>query len=120
MTHIADEPSQSDRPRRSEQARVLKTVRAQMDGTADAVLERGRPWYFDAPAVLYACARLSLLPFNIVVRAAEAAVALAVLGLIGVIYGWYAGMIHDQDVIAVLRPVGQRILAMIQQSGSMP
>ncbi|AOG02781.1 hypothetical protein [Bosea sp. RAC05] len=120
MTHISDEASPVDRVRRSEPARKLRSGHAQADSAADAILERGRPWYFDAPSVLQACARITLLPFSIVIRAAEAAVALAVLGLIGIAYGWYSGLIHDQDVIVFLRPIGQRILAMIQQSGSMP
>jgi hypothetical protein len=30
------------------------------------------------------------------------------------------GMITDQDVIQHLRPVGQRILAMVQQAGGLP
>ena len=94
--------------------------RSPQSGAADAVLERGRPWYFDAPSVFYACARISLFPFSLVIRVAEAAVALAVCALLALIYGWYSGMILDRDVVAFLRPIGQRILAMIQQSGAMP
>lgn len=79
-----------------------------------------RPWYFDTPRVLLTCVQVTLAPLGLAIRAAEAAVSLAVLAVIGVGAGWYMGMITDQDVVQHLRPIGQRILAMVQQAGGMP
>jgi hypothetical protein len=100
---------------------VAKTVDRVREASAIGDLGSwAKPWYFDAPRVLLTCFQVTLAPLGLAIRAAEAAVSLAVLAVIGVGAGWYMGMITDQDVIQHLRPVGQRILAMVQQAGGLP
>ena len=117
MTEVGKEASAARAPR----VPVPKAVDRVRETSAVGDLGSwARPWYFDAPRVLLTCFQVTLAPLGLAIRAAEAAVSLAVLAVIGVGAGWYVGMITDQDVIQHLRPVGQRILAMVQQAGGLP
>jgi hypothetical protein len=77
-----------------------------------------RPWWFAAPAVALGCARVAAAPLVAVVRLAEAAVAIALLAALGVAAAWHLGYIADKEVVAALKPVGQRLLAMVQSAGA--
>ena len=105
-------------PPMREQRRTPVKVRRNESAAADAVRERGRPWYFEAPSIFAWCIQAALAPFNLAVRLAEGLVAFALLGAMALVCAWWQGLITDHDVIAYLRPVGQRLLAMVQQSGS--
>ena len=97
--------------------RALGDVARRQEVTADRTRAVTRPWYFDAPGVAVACARVVLAPLLLMIKLAEAAVALALLAAIGVVVAWHQGYIADKDVVAALRPLGQRILAMVQSGG---
>jgi hypothetical protein len=84
---------------------------------AARILSGARPWWFSAPGVMLACANVVLAPVRLAVQVAEAAVALALLAALGVIGAWYLGYVADKDVVAALKPLGQRILAMAQSAG---
>lgn len=75
-----------------------------------------RPWWYDAPSVLLGCARVIRAPFRILADVAELAVSLAVLATIALGAAWYTGHVKDEDVVAALRPVGTKILGMVQKS----
>ena len=85
---------------------------------ADQVRAAARPWWFEAPSVAMTCAKVAVAPFVAIVRLAEAAVAMALFAVVAVAFAWHQGYIADKDVVATLKPVGQRILAMIQASGT--
>lgn len=75
-----------------------------------------RPWWYAAPAVLLGCAMVIRAPFRILADVAELAVSLAVLAALGLGAAWYTGHVKDEDVVAALRPVGAKILGMVQKS----
>lgn len=108
-------------PRRTQPAApaaVRREAAADPAGAAAArVLAGARPWWFSAPGVMIACANVVLAPLRLAVQVAEAAVALALLAALGVVGAWYLGYVADKDVVAALKPLGQRILAMAQSAG---
>lgn len=105
------------KPGPSPAEKALGDIARRQEVAADRVRAAGRPWYFDAPGVALACAKVALAPLLLLVKMAEAAVALALLAAIGAVVAWHQGYIADKDVVAALRPLGQRILAMVQSGG---
>lgn len=85
--------------------------------SVEKLREAQAPWYFSAPKVLLACFRVAFAPFNLLVKVAELLVALVVLGIVAVIAAWYLGYITDADVIAAMKPIGDRLLQMVQSAG---
>ncbi len=88
-------------------------------GQRDLVSEMpivARPWWYDAPPVAMGCLRIIVAPFRFVVDVAEAAVSVAVLAVLVVVGAWYTGHIKDEDVVAALKPVGTKVLSMVQKS----
>lgn len=100
-------PTREPRPRRTGQDPFASLV-------ADRVRAAQKPWWTEALPVFAACARVAAAPLNIAIKIAEGAVACAVLGVLVLGYAWYSGRISDKDVVAALKPVGQRILVMVQ------
>lgn len=86
---------------------------------ATVAQESLQPWWFAVPAVLLACLRWAVMPIHVAVRAAEAAVAIAILAILGTVGAWWLGHVSDQQVVAALKPVGERILAMVQSVAGM-
>lgn len=113
--HVKPEPRVRSAQTPAERA-LGEIARRQQQG-ADRIRAVARPWYFDAPKVALACAKVALAPLHLAIKVAEAAVALALLAAVGVVVAWHQGYIADKDVVAALRPLGQRILAMVQSSG---
>jgi hypothetical protein len=75
------------------------------------------PWWANAFSVFSTCVTLAILPFRMVVLAAEAIVALTFAGLIAVVYLWYNGMIPDSTVTELLGSLGNRLIGIIENSG---
>jgi len=98
-------------------AAALAAVASAQEGAAAHARAHARPWWFDAPAVAMGCARVAAAPFVAVVRVAEAAVAVALLAALATAFAWHQGYVTDKDVVAALKPVGQRVLAMVQSAG---
>lgn len=84
---------------------------------ADRVREAQSPWYFSAPKVLLACAKLTFAPFALLVKVAELCMALVVIGIVVVGAAWYLGYITDTEVMGALKPLGDRLLGMVQAAG---
>ena len=98
--------------------RATASPPADAEGAAAArILAGARPWWFAFPGVMLTCANVVLAPLRLAVQVAEAAVALALLAAVGLVLAWHFGYVADRDVVAALRPVGQRILAMVQSAG---
>ena len=83
----------------------------------DRLREAQSPWYFDVPRVLMACLRLSFAPFALLVKLAELCTSLIVLGIVAIGAAWYLGYITDADVIEAVKPLGDRLLSMVQSAG---
>ena len=64
-----------------------------------------------------ACAKVALFPLTVVTKVAELCMAALVLGIAGAGFLWWSGRITDAQVMEMLRPLGDRILAMVQSSG---
>jgi hypothetical protein len=115
-------PAPAPAPRAAPSRAVPRPASAHPSEGADAhgaaaarILAAARPWWFAFPGVMIACANVVLMP--LVVQVAEAAVALALLAALGLVLAWHLGYVADRDVVAALKPVGQRILAMVQSAG---
>ncbi|MTH96004.1 hypothetical protein [Roseibium sp. RKSG952] len=76
-----------------------------------------KPWWTEALSVAQKCAALAFAPFRLVVAALDAAVAGCFLGLVVVVWMWWTERIPDQLVSEVVAKVGDRILAIVKDSG---
>ena len=109
------------RPRQAESPveRALGAIETAQLRSADRIRAVARPWYFDVPRVALGCAKVALAPLLVAIKLAEAAVALALLVALGAVVAWHQGYIADKDVVAALKPLGQRLLAMVQSAGTL-
>lgn len=107
-------------PAKSGQARsaaqVFQAMQAAHEDHSLRIAASTAPWWFRAPSVMLACLRLSLFPLELAIRAAEAVMALVVLGILAVAFFWWTGTISDAEIVSWLTPIGDRILTMIEQA----
>lgn len=75
------------------------------------------PWWAHSFDVFTKCVTLAILPFRMIVLAAEAVVALAFAGLLVTAYLWYQGVIPDSLVASFLAGMGERLIGIIEASG---
>lgn len=102
------------RPKPTQQ-RKTPSVRPDLD----RIVAVGRPWWAEAPDVAAKCLSLAFAPVRYAAMAAEAAVSLAFLAVIGAIALWWTGYIPDEVVAGYLGQVGDRALAILQASGAL-
>ena len=93
---------------------ALDALAAAQQDTAAIVRRQTKPWWMEAVPIALKCAEIVQFPVRAAIGLAEAAVSFAVLAVIGVGVAWYSGAISDKDVSAALKPLGQRILAIVQ------
>jgi hypothetical protein len=77
----------------------------------------GRPWWAETFNVAAICLKVFVAPLRIASQVAEAAVAIAFVGVFGALAAWYLGIIPDEQVAKLLGELGGRGLAIIQASG---
>jgi hypothetical protein len=77
----------------------------------------GRPWWAETFNVAAVCLKVFVAPLRIASQVAEAAVAIAFVGVFGALAAWYLGIIPDEQVAKLLGELGGRGLAIIQASG---
>lgn len=75
------------------------------------------PWWAHTFDVATRCIVLAVLPFRMIVLAAEAVVAMAFAGMIVAGYLWYTGVIADSVVASLLGGIGERLIGIIEASG---
>lgn len=78
-----------------------------------------RPWWMLAGPVLKACFGVAIAPLRLLVMIAELVMAAVVLGIAGAIGAWWLGWITDAQVLDIARPLGERLMAMVQSLGYM-
>lgn len=76
-----------------------------------------KPWWFSIPAVVKGCFKVVFFPVTLAIIVSELVMAALILGVAGVAAGWWLGFLTDAQIIEVARPVGERILAMVQSLG---
>lgn len=106
-------PRRAPTPAPSSADRIVRT----QNRAATRAAETASPWWFSAPKVLLTCGRVAFLPFTLAVKVAELAMATVILGIVAVGGAWYLGYITDKNVVDALKPVGDRLLAMVQGAG---
>lgn len=104
-------------PKRQAESPVAQALVRQSQKVSIRAAETARPWYFAAPAVFMGCMKVVFFPIVAAIRAAEFLMAAVVLSIFGAAGGWYLGKITDQQVMDVLQPLGDRLLAMVQSAG---
>lgn len=102
-------------PKRAPRPEV-RPLRTQRQRSLD-IAEVGRPWFFAAPSIMVWCAKIAFLPFNMAVKIAELVLAGVILGIVGIAAAWYFHLLSDQEVMLALKPVGDRLLQMVQAAG---
>lgn len=75
------------------------------------------PWWGHTFDVATRCVAIAVLPFRMIVLAAEALVALAFAGMIVAGYLWYTGVIADGVVASLLGGIGDRLIGIVEASG---
>jgi hypothetical protein len=75
------------------------------------------PWWAHAFSVFGHCVSMAILPFRMAVLVAEAVVAFTFAGLVVAGYLWYKGVIPDSAVTELLAGLGNRLIAIIENSG---
>lgn len=75
------------------------------------------PWWTEFPSIIQKCALLAVAPFRFAAMALDAAMAACFLGFVVVIWMWWTERIPDQVVSEVVSQVGDRILAIVKDSG---
>lgn len=75
------------------------------------------PWWAHTFSVLARCVTLAVLPFRMAVLAAEAVVAFTFAGLVVAAFLWYKEIIPDSAVTELLVSLGNRLIAIIENSG---
>lgn len=63
------------------------------------------------------CFALAIAPLRLLVMVAELVMAAVVLGIAGAIGAWWLGWVTDAQVLDIARPVGERLMAMVQSLG---
>lgn len=76
-----------------------------------------KAWWFAFPAVMKACFKVATAPIHLAIMMAELIMAGLVLGVAGVIGAWWFGWITDEQILAAAKPVGDRLMVMIQSLG---
>lgn len=75
------------------------------------------PWWAHAFSVFGRCFAMAFLPFRMAVLAAEAVVAFTFAGIVVAGFLWYKGVIPDSAVTELLAALGNRLIAIIENSG---
>lgn len=105
----------SQQPRRP--ARPSPAVRPLLSSDTRIAVGSSSPWWFRIPAVVAACFKVAMAPLHLVVLASELVMAALVLGIAGTIGAWWLGWITDAQILAVAKPLGDRLMAIIQSLG---
>ena len=63
------------------------------------------------------CFALAIAPLRLLVMVAELVMAAVVLGIAGAIGAWWLGWVTDAQVLDIARPLGERLMAMVQSLG---
>lgn len=83
----------------------------------DANSSAGKPWWSEALGVFVICCKAAYLPLRLIGEIANTLVALAFIGVFGIVGMFIAGYIPDAVVVKYLSMVGDRILSIVQSSG---
>lgn len=97
-------------------AQVFHAMQTAHEDHSLRIADAAAPWWFRAPSVMLACLRFSLFPLELAIRAAEAAMAFIILAILAIAFFWWTGAISDAEIVSWLTPIGDRILAMIEQA----
>lgn len=63
------------------------------------------------------CFLVAIAPLRAAVMIAELIMAAIVLGIAATVGGWWMGWITDAQVLEIARPVGDRLMSIIQSLG---
>lgn len=100
------------------QPRLAKSApRSSARNDLDRIEATGSPWWAQAPATAMMCLRIAVAPVKFLDAAADMAVKLSFLAVIGAITLWYLKVIPETVVSAALNDVGTRILGILEASG---
>lgn len=109
-------PQQPAAVRRQDRAPTVPPERAR-PARRTAVREPETPWVFSAPRILMACIKVALAPLHLVVLLSELVMAALILGVVALAAGWWLGFVTDAQVLDAVRPIGERLLSMVQSLG---
>jgi hypothetical protein len=94
-----------------------QAVKSSARNDLDRIEASGNAWWSKAPEIAMICIAGAIAPFRLLAWAADFAVSVAFLIMIGVIAAAIGGYIPDKVVAEALNVVGTRLLTILESAG---
>jgi hypothetical protein len=115
---VTNVPGRDTAPRPSPAAIALDALADRQHAATEVVRRQTSPWWMAAPAIFAYCLHLVETPIRLFNLAVETAVSLAVVAVVWLCFLIYAGDIPQEKVVGFLKPVGKKVVDMMQSSAA--